>query len=175
MNLINEKNRPALEEIYDRYIKLIYGFSFKFTNGDEEKTREIIQLVFLKLWTTKSTYQPDKGSFVSWILTVTRHVCVDYIRKDHTHIKYQINVDPSSQEGIPDPCNGIETSLERNELTAAKSKLSEAQNRLIDLLYWKGYTLTEIAQIENEPVGTVKSRLYQSLKRLRKYLELEDA
>lgn len=60
MALVKNKYRPALEELYDRYIKLIYGFIFKFTNGNEEKTKEIVQLVFLKLWTTKSSYNPEK-------------------------------------------------------------------------------------------------------------------
>lgn len=174
MKLINDQHRPALEEVYDRYIKLIYSFTFNFTNGNEDMTKEIIQLVFLKLWTTNSSYQSEKGSFVNWILTITRHICVDYIRKNQVHIKHQFEIDPSSQNEIPDPYNGIETSLLRHELSAAISKLSTAQNRLIGLLYWQGYSLTEIAEIENEPVGTIKSRLYQSLKQLKKYLELGD-
>lgn len=174
MRLINNKHRPALEEVYDRYIKLIYSFTFKFTNGNEEMTKEIIQLVFLKLWTTKGSYHSKKGSFVNWLLTITRHTCVDYIRKNNVHNRHRFEIDPSSQNKIPDPHNEIETSLLRNELSVAKSKLSSPQNRLIDLLYWQGYSLTEIAKIENEPVGTIKSRLYQSLKRLKKYLELGD-
>lgn len=174
MRMVKGKHRPALEEIYDRYIKLIYGFTYKFTNGNTEKTKEIVQLVFLKLWTTKSLYQADKGSFVNWILTITRNVCIDYIRKDHLHTDHRSEIDPSGQYDIPDPINDIENSLVRSELSVAKSKLSAAQKRVIDLLYWKGYSLTEIAVMENEPVGTIKSRLHESLKRLRKYLELGD-
>src|SRR5690606_24480705 len=104
------------------------------------KTKEIIQLVFLKLWTTKSSYQSEKGHFVNWLLTITRHICVDYIRKEQVHSKRQYVVDPASQNKFPDSYNEIETSLVRNELSAAKSKLSSAQSRLIDLLYWKGYS-----------------------------------
>ncbi|RST73105.1 sigma-70 family RNA polymerase sigma factor [Siminovitchia acidinfaciens] len=174
MRMVNGKHRPALEEIYDRYIKMIYGFSYKFTNGNVEKTKEIVQLVFLKLWVTKSRYRPDKGSFVNWLLTITRNVCIDYIRKNHLYMDNRFESDSTSQIDIPDPFNGIEDSLVRSEISFAKSKLSTAQKRVIDLLYWKGYSLTEIAVIENEPVGTIKSRLHESLKRLRKYLELGD-
>lgn len=53
MGLVKKKHRLALEELYDRYIKLVYCFGYKFTNGKEDKTKEIVQLVFLKLWTTK--------------------------------------------------------------------------------------------------------------------------
>ncbi|MGW6250646.1 RNA polymerase sigma factor [Peribacillus butanolivorans] len=174
MALVKNKYRPALEELYDRYIKLIYGFIFKFTNGNEEKTKEIVQLVFLKLWTTKSSYNPEKGNFVNWLLTVTRNVCVDYVRKDSIHIRNNKQMDLSKPIDIEDPNNDIESGLINSEIAKAKNKLSKPQKRLIDLLYWKGYSLTEIAKIENEPIGTIKSRLHQSLKQLKKYLEVGD-
>ncbi|MFD6439462.1 RNA polymerase sigma factor [Peribacillus sp. NPDC060186] len=174
MALVKKKYRPALEELYDRYIKLIYGFIFKFTNGNEEKTKEIVQLVFLKLWTTKSSYNPEKGNFVNWLLTVTRNVCVDYVRKDSVHIRNNKQLDLSKPIDIEDPNNDIENGLINSEIAKAKNKLSKPQKRLIDLLYWKGYSLTEIAKIENEPIGTIKSRLHQSLKQLKKYLEVGD-
>lgn len=174
MALVKKKYRPALEELYDRYIKLIYGFIFKFTNGNEEKTKEIVQLVFLKLWTTKSSYNPEKGNFVNWLLTVTRNVCVDYVRKDSIHIRNNKQMDLSKPIDIEDPNNDIENGLINSEIAKAKNKLSKPQKRLIDLLYWKGYSLTEIAKIENEPIGTIKSRLHQSLKQLKKYLEVGD-
>ncbi|HEY4551666.1 MAG TPA: sigma-70 family RNA polymerase sigma factor [Bacillaceae bacterium] len=174
MVLVNRKNRPALEELYDRYIRLIYGFIYKFTDGSEEKTKEIVQLVFLKLWTTKSRYDSTKGSFVNWLLTVTRNVCVDYIRKENLHQKNNRQMDLHGSSEIADPRNEIENSLVLNEISKAKSKLSASQNRLIDLLYWKGYSLAEIAQMENEPIGTVKNRLHQSLKKLKRHLEVGD-
>lgn len=172
MALVMKKHRPALEELYDRYIKLIYGYIFKFTNGNAEKTKEIVQLVFLKLWTTKSSYNPEKGHFVSWLLTVTRNVCVDYVRKDSVHIRNNNHMYMSHPIDIEDPNNDIENGLLHSEIAKAKSKLSKPQKRLIDLLYWKGYSLTEIAKIENEPIGTIKSRLHQSLKLLKKHLEV---
>ena len=105
MVLVNRKNRPALEELYDRYIRLIYGFIYKFTDGSEEKTKEIVQLVFLKLWTTKSRYDSTKGSFVNWLLTVTRNVCVDYIRKENLHLKNNRQMDLHGSSEIAEfPC-----------------------------------------------------------------------
>ncbi|MGG3451036.1 sigma-70 family RNA polymerase sigma factor [Domibacillus aminovorans] len=174
MILVNKKHRPALEELYERYIKLIYSFVFKFTNGNEDKSKEIVQLVFLKLWTTKSNHDPLKGSFANWLLTVTRNVCVDYIRKDSLHTQNNSQLDPSWSSETADPNNEIEKRLIFNEVAEAKSKLNISQKRLIDLLYWKGYSLTEIAKIENEPVGTIKSRLHQSLKQIKKHLEVRD-
>lgn len=174
MMLVINKHRPALEELYDRYVKLIYSFAFKFSNGNADSTKEMVQLVFLKLWTTKSSYNPAKGKFTSWLLTITRNVCVDYIRKSSLHIKNNEQICDHTFMKWTNPVDEIEQRLTSNAVSAAKNKLNAAQQRLIDLFYWKGFSLTEIAQMENEPVGTVKSRLHQSLKQLKKYLEVED-
>lgn len=173
IDLVNQKHRPALEEIYERYIKLVYSFVYKFSSGDEEMAKEIVQLVFLKLWTTKSSYDPSKGKFVNWFLTIVRNVCVDYIRKEQKHAYSTRKSDLDRTTAIVDPENKIEETMLENEITIAKSRLSDPQKRLIHLLYWQGYSLTEIAYMENAPIGTIKSRLHQSLKQLKKYLELE--
>ncbi|PEY39485.1 RNA polymerase [Bacillus cereus] len=174
MQLVKGNYRPALEELYERYIKLIYSFTFKFFQGNEDKTKEVVQLIFLKLWTTKSMYNPSKGDFVNWILTITRNICIDYVRKENKELMYRNfnNVyDSEKHMHIADSENQIEKKLHSVEIQKAKQNLSTSQKRLIDLLYWKGYSLSEIAKLEDEPLGTTKSRLHQSLKQLKKYLE----
>lgn len=173
IKLVNKKHRPALEELYERYIKLVYGFVFKFSNGNEEVAKEMVQLVFLKLWTTKSIYDPSKGNFVNWLLTVVRNVCIDYIRKEKKHLHDNSEFESERSVDAADPIDQFEEKLQHNEIARAKSKLTPPQKRLIDMLYWGGYSLTEIARFENAPVGTIKSRLHQSLKQLKKYLKLE--
>lgn len=170
MRLVRNKDGNALEELYDRYIKLVYGFVMKFCNGNEEKTKGIIQLVFLRLWTTGSLYDPSQGSFVNWLLTITRNLCIDYLRKEKRQAFHHHEV----PEEIADPVNAIEHRDHKNEIAIAKNQLPMAQRKLIDLLYWKGYSLSEIARLEQEPLGTIKSRLHQALKGLRRYLEVED-
>lgn len=174
MQLVKGNYRPALEEIYERYIKLIYSFTFKFFQGNEDKTKEVVQLIFLKLWTTKSMYNPSKGDFVNWILTITRNICIDYVRKENKELMYRNfhNIyDSEKHMHIADSENQIEKRMHSVEIQKAKQNLSMSQKRLIDLLYWKGYSLSEIAKMEGEPLGTTKSRLHQSLKRLKRYLE----
>lgn len=171
MQLVKKNYRPALEELYERYIKLVYSFTFKFFQGNEDETKEVVQLVFLKLWTTKSMYNPSKGEFVNWLLTITRNICIDYVRKENKELMYRKFDDAEKPMHIADSKNEIEKRLHSVEIQKAKQNLSTSQKRLIDLLYWKGYSLSEIAEMEDEPLGTTKSRLHQSLKRLKKYLE----
>jgi RNA polymerase sigma-70 factor (ECF subfamily) len=169
MQLIHQKNRLALGEIYDRYVNLIYSFALKLTNGDQEATKDIVQQVFLRIWTTTGHYDSEKGQIANWFMTVTRNISIDYIRKER---KYKQNMDfQKFQEHQGDACvhdvlQLVTKNLMTREVRWARNQLTETQKRLITLLYWEGYTLKEIAEIENEPIGTIKNRLHQSLKKL---------
>lgn len=175
MQLIREKNAEALEAIYDRYIKLVFSFALKSV-GQEAEAREIVQLVFSRLWTTQSVYDPDKGRFINWLLTVTRNIAIDYLRKKR---KYESVVRTDSvtleriTESSPDPSTAPDHWLLREHLQEATSMLNEAQKRLIQDVYWEGITLKEAAERYGEPLGTVKSRLHQTLKMLRRQLQVE--
>ncbi|MFC4801306.1 RNA polymerase sigma factor [Neobacillus sp. GCM10023253] len=177
IGLIVQKHRPALEELYDRYAKLIYSFSYKIAKGDTDKTKEIVQHVFLRLWTTKSTYNPAKGQLANWLLTITRNIAIDLIRKEQKH-NGTIPLEPNDMVQIQgqqseDVLQQVSRNLLKQQIQEAKRHLSEPQQRLINLLYWEGYSLSEIAEIENKPLGTIKSRLHQTLKKLRNYFSEE--
>lgn len=171
IELIVQNHRPALEELYDRYVKLIYSFSIKITKGDTEKTKEIVQQVFLRLWTTKSTYNASQGQFVNWLLTITRNISIDFIRKEQKYKgTIQLELEEWQQmQGLTadDVQHQVTRNLLKQQIQEAKRHLSEPQQRLINLLYWEGYSLSEIAELEQKPLGTIKSRLHQALKKLR--------
>jgi RNA polymerase sigma-70 factor (ECF subfamily) len=173
IELIVQKHRPALEELYDRYVALVYSFSLKITKGDTEKTKEIVQQVFLRLWTTKRTYNPAQGQFTNWLLTITRNISIDLIRKEQKH-KEAVQLDPDEWQQMQghqaeDVQQQVTRNLLKQQIQEAKQHLSEPQQRLINLLYWEGYSLSEIAELEKKPLGTIKSRLHQALKKLRNY------
>jgi RNA polymerase sigma-70 factor (ECF subfamily) len=172
MRLIQQRQREALEEIYDRYVKLVYSFALRSV-GNEASAREVVQLVFTRLWTTGASYDSHKGKFVSWLLTITRHITVDLIR----HEKRQIVTTHLSEEHwgqLPDTRNDtpedamIKSDSER--IRSAFRYLSDSQRHLVELFYWQGYTLSEIAESSEQPIGTIKSRLYQTLRVLRQHL-----
>ncbi|MCM3571415.1 RNA polymerase sigma factor [Neobacillus mesonae] len=177
IELIVQNHRLALEELYDRYIKLIYSFSLKIAQGDTDKTKEIVQRVFLRLWTTKCTYNPSQGQFVNWLLTITRNVAIDLIRKEQKYKgTVQLELDEWRQmqdQHSEDVLQKVSRNLLKQQIQEAKRHLSEPQQRLINLLYWEGYSLSEIAEIEQKPLGTIKSRLHQTLKKLRHYFSEE--
>ena len=176
MLLIKKKNRPALEELYDRYIKLVFSFVLKSTK-DQEKTKVIVQAVFTRIWTTDSDYNPNKGQFVNWLLTITRNITIDHIRKERRERAFipiqQEQLDSFAAHPANNPADVVSQKLFREQVQEAYQYLSKSQIELIQCLYWEGYTLSEIAKMNKEPIGTIKSRLNQTLKILRSHLVLE--
>lgn len=177
MRLVLLNERAALEELYDRYAKLVYSFALKSMKR-EEAAREIVQLVFTRLWTTEKGYDPDKGQFVNWLLTITRNMTIDQLRKERRH-KSVLPLQPEQwEEAVSTEANEPERILFQNllkeQIQHAYQFLSDSQIKLIEHFYWQGYTLSDIADKFNEPVGTIKSRLHQSLKILRKHLQEQE-
>jgi len=173
MLLVMSKQHSALEELYDRYVKLVYSFAVKAVK-DEQGAREIVQLVFTRLWTTKTGFDESKGRFINWIITITRNLTIDYLRKQRKQMS-MIRLEPKQWAQIP--LNGEhnpETELFRKwtgeQIRSAYRCLSEPQVQLMEWMYWEGYSLSEIAEKMNEPLGTIKSRLHQCLKILRHQL-----
>lgn len=176
MLLVKQKRQEALSILYDRYAKLVYSFAFKSLR-DEQATREIVQSVFVRLWTTESNYDPGKGGFISWLVTITRNLTTDWLRKQRRLNDGVVPYAPEQLEGIPDDGDSPEVTAERESLKrqirGTYRHLSRQQIELLEHFYWQGYTLNEIALHYQEPLGTVKNRLHQTLKILRRHLFTE--
>lgn len=173
MRHIRERRRDAFEQLYDRHARLVYSFARRAC-GDETLAREVVQLVFTRLWTTKAEFDAGKGSFTSWLITVTRNITIDVLRRERRHQAIVPIEDYSERQGLSrsdDPESVLLHHSRHSEIALAARRLSETQRRLIEMLYWKGYTLQEIADMGGEPVGTVKNRLHQALKTLRRHLQ----
>lgn len=172
MRAVLNKQREALEELYDRYIRLVYSFALKATKN-EGRTRMIVQLVFTRLWTTEKGYDESKGNFANWLLTITRNCMIDEVRRDKKH-QNQIQWSPKRWEQLNDqdeknnPESFVLNREKKERIQGAFKWLSQSQVQLLQLLYWEGYSLSEIAELNKEPLGTIKSRLHQTLKLLRK-------
>ncbi|MDF2963091.1 MAG: sigma-70 family polymerase sigma factor [Paenibacillus sp.] len=178
MQQIKEKQSAALRMLYERYVRLVYSFAVKSGAGrDPQFVQDIVQMVFTRIWTTEKGYDPSKGQFVNWLITVTRNVTIDQLRKQRKQERLvSFNNEMTEAElalyyGQEELQDAVSRSLLKQRIEAAYCFLSESQVQLIRLFYWEGYTLSEIAEKNGEPLGTVKSRLHQALKTLRKQLK----
>ncbi|UUZ95929.1 sigma-70 family RNA polymerase sigma factor [Paenibacillus sp. P25] len=173
MRMIREKHSDALQELYDRYARLVYSFAMK-SKRDPLFAKEIVQLVFTRLWTTERVYDPARGLFVNWSLTITRNITVDQLRKERRQGAVTPlepwTADSAAEKNMAPVEDALSRALMKERIEQAYGYLNEQQIRLVRMLYWEGYTLSEIAAMGEEPVGTVKSRLHQTLKLLRRHL-----
>lgn len=177
MLLVQSKQSEALSILYDRYSSLVYSFAWK-TLKDESVAREIVQAVFMRLWTTKSVYNPEQGRYSSWLLTITRNITTDWLRKRRRDNAPLVQVEQEQLDRIPDhvtatPEAALLNSSVKDQIRSAYGNLSEQQIHLLEHFYWQGYTISELATICNQPIGTVKNRLHQTLKILRRHLVAE--
>lgn len=177
MQLIRERKQKALSVLYDRYGGLVYSFAMKALK-EESAARDIVQAVFLRLWTTESGYHPEKGKFTSWLLTITRNLTIDDIRKKRRDAFGQVRMDFERFEELAAPSAEspeeliVRHSL-RDQIRHACKHLSRPQQLLLEHFYWQGYSLNELALMYDQPLGTVKNRLHQTLKILRRHLASE--
>ena len=165
---IKEKDKAALEMLYDRYEKILFSFLYKMTQ-DKELAEEALQEVFLKLWRGKGIYDESKGKFTSWLFRMAQNSAVDLIRK-----RKKPSVPLDEAEEMASGESSVEELAEwqekKEEIQSAISELSGEQQKMINLFYFKGHTHEIIADMCDIPLGTVKSRIRLALKKLKNIL-----
>lgn len=165
---IREKDKDALEYLYDRYEKILFSFLLKMTQ-DRDLAEEALQEVFIKIWRGVGEYDDSKGKFTSWLFRMAQNSAIDLIRKRK---KATVPLDevaemPSGESSVEQTAEWQE---EKEHIQAAVSQLSAEQQEMIQLFYFKGHTHEKIAEICGIPLGTVKSRIRLALSKLKKTL-----
>lgn len=166
---VRGKEKAALEELYDRYEKILYSFLMKVT-GDQEIAEEAMQDVFTKLWQGNGIYDSTKGKFSSWLFTMARNRALDIIRKRTRNQSTPIEDVEPFLESTDSTEGQTEWNEQRDEIRKAVSTLSDDQKKMVHYMYFKGYTQQKIAEMTGIPLGTVKGRLRLALKKLKSTL-----
>lgn len=169
------KDQSALEELYDRYERLVYSFAYRMTQN-AQMAEDTVQEVFIKLWKEHAPYTEDKGKFSSWLLTMTRNTSLDALRKKGK--QQEVGLLDKDAEQIKVPIEEMpEQMLEWKEkgtvLRKAINRLKVDQRTIVELFYFHGLSQESISSKLDIPLGTVKSRIRLALQHLRKHLELE--
>ncbi|MGY5355441.1 RNA polymerase sigma factor [Wenyingzhuangia sp. IMCC45467] len=159
-----EKDVLAYQKLYEMYNKSMLGVINNILR-DEDLSKDVLQEVFLKVWDNIESYTPKKGRFFTWLLNISRNAAIDKTRsKDYRINKanqsLDIFVNISEQEEK-------EVSDEEKSLFAKIQKMSEKCRKVIDLIFYKGYTQRETSEELEIPLGTVKTRSRSCLENLR--------
>lgn len=165
---MKNKDEQAFARLYDSYSGAIYSSILQII-GDEELASDILQEVFINIWRKIGLFDAEKGRLFTWMLNIARNASIDLLRSRayRNSRKNQSITDNVDIAGVTrtEP-SGIDTIGLRKTL----EKLKPEQRVLIELSYFKGYTHEEIAEQENIPLGTVKTRIRNALIQLRELL-----
>jgi RNA polymerase sigma-70 factor, ECF subfamily len=169
---IQTQQVKALDLLYDRYSKLVYSTAAQVLNSIEE-AEEVTQETFLRLWQRSEIYQPNRGSLSGFLFTMARSRSLDRLRSRQAR-QQKIQRIQTFSDYVSDYNPPLEfvTVKERSDLVrAALKQLSDDDRQLLETAYYEGLSQSEIAKRDGIPLGTVKSRARQALKKLRTALK----
>ena len=157
-----------------RYQARVYGLAVTLL-GDRASAEEAAQEAFLKVWRNAGAYDARRGHVSTWLLTITRNVAVDAAR-----LKRANPIDPEAlaalieQGGQRDNTEASDARLEIHRIRDAIRELPKEQRIALLHASFFGRTAREIGEIEDVPIGTVKTRIRTALYKLRSALEVHD-
>ena len=166
--LIARGDDNALAELYDRFGGVAYRLAYRILR-DEVLAQDAVQEAFLAAWRTAVAFDPELGKASTWLLTLVHRRAVDLVRREDRR-----RGDPL--EGVP--LAGTESIDEtaavreqRRAVQAALAQLPAEQREALELAYYGGLTQSELSERLGVPLGTVKSRMFAALGRLRELLD----
>jgi RNA polymerase sigma-70 factor (ECF subfamily) len=165
--LAARSEQSALAELYDRYGRTAYGLALRILR-DQALAEDAVQDAFLTIWRTASRFVPERGKASTWILTLVHRRAVDTVRREQRRRA-------DSLERAAEPAvEGVEEDawlrLQRERVQAALRRLPDAQREALELAYYGGFSQSELAERLGQPLGTIKSRMFTGLSRLREQL-----
>jgi len=164
---IQQRDQSALVELHGRYRNLVYNMAMQLLKN-AGSAEEITQDIFFQVWRWPEKWDPEKGRFTSWLLTVTRYTAIDQLRRENR----QPPLVPHSLDHLAELLtkqSPFEDAHRDNGrlLRAFIKDLPKEQRDIIMLAYFRGMTHSEIADQLKLPIGTVKSRIRLGVQKLK--------
>ena len=170
---IARHDHAALGELYDHLAGVLFSTAVHIL-GDRREAEDVVQEVFLQIWTKATAFDGALGTPLHWTLGITRNRCIDFLRARQRRWRLldQAGEETAGQCAATAP--SVSTSLNAEELAAVRGAvetLPPDQHQAIVMAFFGGMTHQEIAASLDEPLGTVKARIRRGMLRLRDRLE----
>jgi len=166
----------ALEILYDRYSRSVFGFALRLV-GDPQLAEEVVQEAFFRAWRQGGDYSSSRGTFITWLLSITHNLAIDELRKRKRRPQKADSEEPETVlAAMADTSAGSDVENEvwlgalRQTVGKSLAVLPASQREAIELAYFHGLTQREIAERLGEPLGTIKTRMRLGLQKLRETL-----
>jgi RNA polymerase sigma-70 factor, ECF subfamily len=164
MQLVGDGNPRAFELIYDRHGGAAFSLAYRMV-GNRVAAEDIIQEAFLSIWRSRMRYDRSRGSVRTWVLGIVHNRAIDALRRGASHDRKQETLD-----GVEERHEAPERTDEARSVQTALETLPDDQRRTIELAYFGGFSHSQIAELLDQPIGTVKGRMRLGLDKLRRQL-----
>ena len=167
---VARRDQNALMALYQQYGNLVYSLALRVLR-QPLLAEEVTQDVFLKLWRQPDRWDPTLGQFSSWLLTITRNAAIDRLRREGRQASAPSWEEVGETEASAREVHGFAAQqaawVDGQVLRKLLSRLPPEQRQLIELAFYEGYTHSELAELLNLPLGTVKTRVRNGMQKLR--------
>jgi RNA polymerase sigma-70 factor (ECF subfamily) len=168
------RDEVALADVYELFSRPVFGFLNRFT-GDRSAAEDIQQQVFLEVWQKASRFDPDRGSMLTWIMTIARSRAIDHSRRrvpePHDPTSAASLADAGDQTGTGSATD-IERAIDDWHFSQLIDSLPDHEAEILRHRFHGELSQSEISKQTGIPLGTVKSRMVSGLERLRAQMEV---
>src|SRR5580765_8314390 len=166
LELVAHSDDGALAELYDRYSRQAYGLALRILR-DEALAQDAVQEAFLAVWRTASRFMAERAKASTWILTIVHRRAVDVVRREERR-----RGDPLGDHDAAGEATEEQADLRRRRSAVQEvlRQLPDDQRQALELAYYGGLTQSELAERLGVPLGTIKSRMFAGLSKLRELL-----
>jgi RNA polymerase sigma-70 factor (ECF subfamily) len=165
--LVARADDSALAELYDRFGHVAYGLALRVVR-DPELAEDAVQEAFLAVWRSAARFVPERAKASTWILTLVHRRAVDVVRREEPRRTEPLEAAPQPSANLTEDEAWLR--LQRTRVQEALRMLPDQQREALELAYFGGFTQSELADRLGEPLGTIKSRMFTGLARLRELL-----
>jgi RNA polymerase sigma-70 factor, ECF subfamily len=171
MQLVGDGNPRAFELVYDRHGGAAFSLAYRMV-GNRVAAEDVVQEAFLSIWRSRMRYDRSRGSVRSWVLGIVHNRTIDALRRGATHERRQETLDGVEERHEAPERTDVEAARrdEARRMRTALDTLPDDQRRTIELAYFGGFTHSQIAELLDQPIGTVKGRMRLGLDKLRRQL-----
>jgi RNA polymerase sigma-70 factor (ECF subfamily) len=168
LSLVASSDDGALAELYDRFGRVAYGLALRILR-DDALAQDAVQEAFLAVWRSADRFLAERAKASTWILTLVHRRAVDLVRREERRRGEPLEhaPEPTSASTAEDEAT---LGFQRRVVQEALSQLPPEQREALELGYYGGLTQSQVAERLDQPLGTVKSRMFTGLSRLRDLL-----
>jgi len=163
---LKENREPAFRKLYTDYRRGLLSVILKMVRNDEE-AEDILQETFINISKNIYSYDPGKGKLFTWMARVARNKAFDYLKSPAVrNTEFNLNLVELEEEFVLS-LQSSDFNIESIGVKTLTDRLNASQKKVIDLIYFNGYTYMEVAEELNMPLGTVKTKNRMAMNSLR--------